>query len=156
MGVSLTNELTGKGIEVVAFARNKRKMEDLYSGNRLVTVVSGDGLVLEELLKAAGLSRSKAVVVDNIYAYGKNPGHKVAESHPKQPHTKKGRIRLELEQKVKKAQEDGIPCLIAHFPDFYGPYGGNTLLHALLAPVSRNKRGIFAIRSSGNGGRCTI
>ncbi len=38
----------------------------------------------------------------------------VTESNEKQPYTKKGKIRLELEG---IARESGVPVLIAHFPE---------------------------------------
>jgi hypothetical protein len=50
----------------------------------------------------------------------------VTESTEKNPHTKKGKIRLELNKMVEKS---GIPYIIPHFSDFYGPNGEDTLLH---------------------------
>jgi nucleoside-diphosphate-sugar epimerase len=100
-------------------------------------------LIMTNVLETAERSQAKLVIIDNIYAYGKNPGHPVAESHPKQPCTKKGMIRLQLEQKVKQAQQKGLPALITHFPDFYGPLAENTSLHVLLAPLAKNKKGVY-------------
>lgn len=175
MGASITFELLKRGFQVVAFARNKEKLEALFTTHPEVSIFSGDGFRVDDLMKAtAGIdiifhaanipypewsekhpqllknvllaakqASAKVVMIDNIYAYGRNPGHPINEAHPKQPHTRKGKIRLQMEQLVKAAHSEETPALIAHFPDFYGPYGGNTILHVLLEPISRQKKGIF-------------
>ena len=55
----------------------------------------------------------------------------------KNPHTKKGKIRLELEN---TAKQSGVPLLIAHFPDFYGPHAPNTVLDYTLQGMIQNKK----------------
>jgi putative NADH-flavin reductase len=42
MGYALVCELVNRGIEVIAFARNKEKMQRLYETKLLVTIVEGD------------------------------------------------------------------------------------------------------------------
>lgn len=92
------------------------------------------------ILSAAERSGAKLVAVDNIYAYGKGDGTKVNERSLKAPHTKKGKIRLQLETMIKSAKTD---ALIAHFPDFYGPMAENTQLHYTLSAVLANKSAMF-------------
>ena len=100
--------------------------------------------------------------MDNIYAYGAQHKEKVSEDAQKEPHTKKGEIRLAMEDKLKASN---VPSLIVHFPDFYGPFAENTMLHETLKNVVRNKsanfvgsvqrsKGIFihVRRREGNGG----
>ena len=83
---------------------------------------------------------AKLAIVDNIYAYGRSAGKKVSEATPKKPHTKKGNIRLQVETMIK---ESGVPALIAHFPDFYGPNAENTILHYTLQAVVKNKNSSY-------------
>ncbi|GKV54920.1 NAD-dependent dehydratase [Sporosarcina sp. NCCP-2222] len=167
MGYSLVNELTGRGIAVVAFARNEAKLKSLFASNPLVTIHPGDVLDREAVYKAAAgvdtvfhsvsisyeqwnekLPRimknvmnastgRKLVVVDNVYAYGRQEGKRVSEETKKNPHTKKGKLRLALEQELKESE---IPCIIAHFPDFYGPGAESTILHHTLKSVLLNKK----------------
>ena len=59
---------------------------------------------------------------------------------PKRPHTQKGKIRLQLENVIKAS---GVPFLIAHFPDFYGPHAENTLLHQTFQRVIQNRKTVF-------------
>jgi len=169
MGSALVKELVSREIQVVAFARNKGKLEQLAQGNKLIQVFKGDVFEKEDLLTAAAdvdhiyhsvnipypewaekqpllmnniletakERQLKLAIVDNIYAYGRANGEPIDEKHPKQPHTKKGKIRLQLET---MAKQSGVPVLIAHFPDFYGPDAGNTLLNYLFDAVIKNKK----------------
>ncbi|MFS0577485.1 SDR family NAD(P)-dependent oxidoreductase [Sporosarcina sp. 179-K 3D1 HS] len=92
------------------------------------------------VLKAADYNKTKLVLVENIYAYGRSNGAKVRENTPKQPNTKKGKIRLQVEQLVK---QENVPTIIAHFPDFYGPNAENTLLHFTLQNAVEHKKAMF-------------
>ncbi|HHW39166.1 MAG TPA: SDR family NAD(P)-dependent oxidoreductase [Bacillales bacterium] len=172
MGYSIVKELAQREIDVVAFARGKEKLNKLFQDEEKVTIKSGDVFDLESLkeaavgvdtifqamnipysewekklpvvmnniLETAKHANAKLVLVENIYAYGRNPGHLVSEDTPKKPHTKKGNIRLQLEQIVKQSS---MPCLIAHFPDFYGPNATNTILNYTFEGVIKNKKALF-------------
>lgn len=168
MGYSIVKELSARGIAVTAFARMKSKLEKLFGKDPNVTIYAGDVFRKEDLQDAAKdvdvifqaanvpyqewesklvllMSNILAVgkklaFVDNIYAYGRSGGAKVTEDFAKNPHTKKGQIRLEVENLIKKS---GVPAVIAHFPDFYGPNAENTILHYTLANVVKNKRSMY-------------
>ncbi|WAA12066.1 SDR family NAD(P)-dependent oxidoreductase [Fervidibacillus halotolerans] len=94
----------------------------------------------KNILEAAKQNGAKLAVVDNIYAYGRASGGKVTERKPKNPHTKKGKIRLQMEQMIKQS---GVEYVIAHFPDFYGPNAENSVMHYFLENVMKNKKAIF-------------
>ncbi len=172
MGYAIVKELILRGVEVIAFARTKSKIDQLFGDEQNVKACAGDVFNMEDLLEAAkdvdvifqagnipysaweeklelfmgnilaaAKSQSaKLVVVDNIYAYGRSDGKKVSEDFPKNPHTKKGRIRLRVEKLIK---ESGIPFVIAHFPDFYGPNAENTILHYTLKGVANDKKSSY-------------
>lgn len=93
-------------------------------------------LCIEILVRAAEMYQAKIALVDNIYAYGKQPKIEVNEDTRKDPHTKKGKIRLAMENRIKRSS---VPWLIVHMPDLYGPNAENTLLHETLKNVVRNK-----------------
>ncbi len=168
MGSAIVYELVDRGIEVKAFARSTDKLEKLF-GTFPVELVSGDVFRLEDLgqaaedvevvfhaigipypewsdkhpmllaniLKVVKKKGTKLAIVDNIYAYGRSHGQKVMEETKKNPHTKKGKIRLDLEN---MAKQSGVPLLIAHFPDFYGPHAPNTVLDYTLQGMIQNKK----------------
>lgn len=95
---------------------------------------------MKNILKVAREEDVKLAIVENIYSYGRSGGRKVDEDFPKNPHTKKGRIRLNVQNLVK---ESNVNAFIAHFPDFYGPNAENTILHYTLDGVANNKKAMF-------------
>jgi nucleoside-diphosphate-sugar epimerase len=69
---------------------------------------------------AAGVQRF--VHLSTVYPYGKPERGLVAESHPRNPHTFKGRMRKQQEEFVLGADgKNGMRTTILRPPDFYGP-----------------------------------
>ncbi|PLS15964.1 short chain dehydrogenase [Bacillus sp. M6-12] len=171
MGSAIVHELVQRGVEVSVFARNKERLNELFQ-NLEVNVVAGDGFIQKDLdqaasgveiifnavnipyqdwqeklrdlngniLNAAKKSKARLAIVDNIYGYGRSKGVPVSEKDEKKPHTKKGKIRVDLER---RAKESGVEMFIAHFPDFYGPNAGNTLLNYTLTAMAEGKTARF-------------
>ena len=78
---------------------------------------------LENALQAALFSNARFVFVGNVYIYGHAKYNPVDEKHPHDPHTRKGKIRAEMENLIKNySEEKGLKYTITRFPDFYGPY----------------------------------
>ncbi len=172
MGYALVNELHSRKVKVTAFARNERKLNQLYGDRKQINILQGDAFIEEELIHAvqgkdiifhainlpygdwktklplltqniigsAKVNAAKLVTVDPIYSYGRNPGSKVEEQTTKNPHTKKGKIRLEMETVYKESQ---VPTIIAHFPDFYGPLAENSLIGFTLNQMLKHKKAQF-------------
>jgi nucleoside-diphosphate-sugar epimerase len=172
MGYSIVKELSSRGIQVNAFARNRVKLEKLFLNDPNVTICSGDifrlvdldhaakdtdiiyqsanlpysewkvklPIMMSNILQTAEKHDAKLAIVDNIYAYGRSKGKGVRETTVKNPNTKKGRIRLDLENMV---MQSNVAALIAHFPDFYGPYAENTILNYTLSNIVKDKKASF-------------
>jgi nucleoside-diphosphate-sugar epimerase len=171
MGFSLVEELVSRNIETIAFARSKDKLEQ-YSQEwgPLATIFAGDVLnedqlkgaiskadfvfhaisipyqnwdpnlsnILSLILGECQTQKKPLIYVDNIYAYGIQQ-EKAHELTTKNPHTKKGKIRLKLQQQI---EASGVPYIIAHFPDFYGPKAESTLLQYTFEQLlKKNKAG---------------
>src|SRR5699024_2560819 len=66
-------------------------------------------VLTKNIIASAQGHDAKLVIVDNIYSYGRNPGKKVTETTPKSPHTKKGKIRLEME---KLYEQSKVPYVV--------------------------------------------
>ncbi|WJX08424.1 NAD-dependent epimerase/dehydratase family protein [Bacillus cereus] len=99
-------------------------------------------LLGENVMKAADILEKKIVIVDGIYVYG----HQVAkgdESHPKQPHTKKGKIRVRFEKLIFDKKWKNAKALIVRLPDYYGITSQNSYLHPTLTGLAGNKTSIF-------------
>lgn len=97
-------------------------------------------LCMEIIVRVAEKQQSKIALVDNIYAYGMQSKIEVNEDTRKEPHTKKGKIRLAMENRLKRSN---VPYLIVHMPDLYGPNAENTILHETLKNVVLNKSANF-------------
>lgn len=80
--------------------------------------------ILESILIQCAKHKKPLIYVDNIYSYGRQSSP-VSEHTSRQPHTKKGNIRLQLQHLI---QTSKVPYIIAYFPDFYGPKAESTIL----------------------------
>jgi nucleoside-diphosphate-sugar epimerase len=70
--------------------------------------------------RAAGVQRF--LLISTLYPYGRAQTPTVAETHPREPHTRKGRNRKEQADIVLGAHAtDAMRSLVLVLPDFYGP-----------------------------------
>ncbi|RAK18189.1 nucleoside-diphosphate-sugar epimerase [Anoxybacillus vitaminiphilus] len=158
MGNALVEALVKRGISVIAFARSEHvllekqknwgalaipmvgdamKQEDVKEAVRKADLIFHSinipyqhwepnlKIILSNILESCRIENKPFIYVDNIYSYGIQE-HKTTESARKNPHTKKGKLRFKLLEQI---EQSGVQYLVAHFPDFYGPNAGNTLLH---------------------------
>ncbi len=71
---------------------------------------------------AARKGKARMVFPGNVYIYGHPQTPKVREDHPRNPISRKGRIRVGLEEKFMRLSRIGeVPSVIVRFPDYYGP-----------------------------------
>lgn len=83
-----------------------------------------------EAAVAEGVER--IVLIGTVYPYGRPTTPTVAESHPRDPHTFKGKMRKEQEDALLEADAAGrIRGTILRLPDFYGPGVESSFLHSL-------------------------
>ncbi|MGH8778760.1 NAD-dependent epimerase/dehydratase family protein [Paraburkholderia sp.] len=90
-------------------------------------------------LIAAGVQR--LILIGTVYPYGRAQSRPVTEDHPREPHTFKGRMRLEQENLVLDAHRRGdLDTLVLRLPDFYGPGVERSLLHGTFEGAVRGTR----------------
>jgi nucleoside-diphosphate-sugar epimerase len=88
--------------------------------------------------RAAGVR--ELIVISSVYAYGRPQTPTVAETHPRDPHTRKGRWRKEQEDLTLAAHDpNGLQTLVLRLPDFYGPGAGNTASAYALKNIAAGK-----------------
>ncbi|MCM3129582.1 MULTISPECIES: NAD-dependent epimerase/dehydratase family protein [unclassified Paenibacillus] len=98
----------------------------------------------ESVMEAADRLSLKVVVIDGIYPYGRSQMDQVTEEHPKQPHTKKGRIRLAFEQMVFNSRWENARPMIVRLPDYYGPTANQaSYLGGTLEAIASGKLAFF-------------
>lgn len=103
---------------------------------------------------AEGVARM--VLIGTVYPYGRPRGERVREDHPREPHTFKGRMRLEQEELLLAGARAGrIKATVLRLPDFYGPGVEKSFLHAafvaavkggtanLIGPIDRPHEFVF-------------
>lgn len=145
-------KLFGNDPDVTIYAGDLFQMSDLEGAAQGVEVIFQAAnipysewetkllVMMSNIIETAKKHSAKLAFVDNIYAYGRSTGKTVNESTPKNPHTKKGKIRLQVEELI---QTSKVPALIAHFPDFYGPNAESSLLNYTLVNVIKNKKASY-------------
>ncbi|WP_187260942.1 NAD-dependent epimerase/dehydratase family protein [Pontibacter beigongshangensis] len=162
IGYAFTRELLAHQEHTTLLARNTRKAQKLFGGHPCLTIAEGDANSPELLKKlAAGASHifhginypypewegnmeritqyiieaatpNKATILfpGNIYNYGLT--QHITETSPEAPCSRKGRIRVHLEQLLKDAAAAG-KCHVVNLrlPDFWGP----NVLNEGIAPI---------------------
>jgi nucleoside-diphosphate-sugar epimerase len=81
--------------------------------------------MLASSLAAAKASGARIVLPGTVYNYGPDAFPLLREEAPQNPLTRKGKIRVEMEQRLRAAAQDGVRTLIVRAGDFFGPDAGN-------------------------------
>lgn len=81
--------------------------------------------MLENTIAAATAEAATIVLPGTVYNYGPDALPVLTENSPQNPVTRKGAIRVELEQRLLKASRSGARVLIVRAGDFFGPKAGN-------------------------------
>jgi nucleoside-diphosphate-sugar epimerase len=82
-----------------------------------------DKLVLpwiDNTIAAAKAVGARILLPGTVYNYGPDAASVVAEDAPQNPVTRKGALRVQMEQRLKAAAEDGVSSLMVRAGDFYG------------------------------------
>ncbi len=98
----------------------------------------------ESVMEAAERMAVRVVAIDGIYPYGRRQTDPVTEEHPKRPHTRKGKIRLEYERMLFSKRWERVKVLIARLPDYYGPTANEaSYLGSTLEAIAAGKTAFF-------------
>ena len=81
--------------------------------------------MIENTIAAAKAAGARILLPGTIYNYGPDAFPVLTEDSPQHPVTRKGAIRVELEQRLLKASGSGARVLIVRAGDFFGPGAGN-------------------------------
>lgn len=92
--------------------------------------------MLASSIAAAKASGARIVFPGTVYNFGPGAFPNLTETSPQTPVTRKGRIRVAMEQALARAAEDGVRVLIVRAGDFFGPKpgGGSWLSLGLVKP----------------------
>ncbi|KCZ88523.1 NAD-dependent epimerase/dehydratase family protein [Hyphomonas jannaschiana] len=83
--------------------------------------------MLENTIAAAKATGARIMFPGTVYNYGPDVFPLLKESDPQTPRTRKGAIRVEMEQRLQHAAGQGTRVLIVRAGDFFGPHStGNS------------------------------
>ncbi len=153
IGISVAAEFDRRGISYRVVGRNRGRLETQFGGKAEIVeadisnardalrVLDGADTAIYcvglpypqhalhpvlmrttvEAARVAGVKRM--ALASSVYAYGAPRTQRVAEDHPREPHTRKGQYRKEQEDIALGADsQGGLRTLALRLPDFYGPH----------------------------------
>lgn len=82
--------------------------------------------MLESSIAAAEASGARLVLPGTVYNFGPDVAELVDETAPQRPVTRKGKIRVAMEERLRNASARGVPVLVVRAGDFFGPRAGNS------------------------------
>ncbi|MQR00640.1 NAD-dependent epimerase/dehydratase family protein [Glaciimonas soli] len=81
--------------------------------------------MLENTIDAAIAESATIVLPGTVYNFGPDAFPRLTEESPQYPVTRKGAIRVQMEQRLREASTSGARVLIVRAGDFFGPNTGN-------------------------------
>ena len=88
--------------------------------------------MLANAVAAARASGARLVLPGTVYNYGPDAGPVVDERTPQHPLTRKGRIRVEMEEMMAAAAATGVRSLVLRAGDFFGPQAPSSWFSAAM------------------------
>jgi nucleoside-diphosphate-sugar epimerase len=82
--------------------------------------------MLESSIAAAKAAGARLVLPGTVYNFGPDVPVVVDETAPQRPVTRKGQIRVAMEERLREASRAGVRVLIVRAGDFFGPRAENS------------------------------
>jgi nucleoside-diphosphate-sugar epimerase len=93
--------------------------------------------MLNAAIAAARAADARLVFPGTVYNFGPDAFPDLTEASPQHPLTRKGAIRVRMEEALARAADDGLRVLIVRCGDFFGPKPGNNWLSQGLVKPGR-------------------
>ncbi len=107
--------------------------------------------MLDSTIAAARASGATILLPGTIYNYGPDAFPLLTEDSPQHPVTRKGAIRVAMEERLRAAAETGTRALVVRAGDYFGPRAGNNWFSQGLVKPGRTPRAITAPGAPGVG-----
>jgi len=88
--------------------------------------------MLANSIAAAKASGARLILPGNIYNFGPDAWPLISESSPQHPTTRKGKVRVEMEQTMQTAAQQGARMMVVRAGDFFGGYGPSSWFGTLM------------------------
>ena len=100
--------------------------------------------MLSAAVAAAEAHGARLVLPGNVYNYAPDAGPRIAETAPQTPVTRKGKVRVEMEEMLRASTRRGGRALVLRAGDFFGPAAPNSSLLWLTTRKAGRVRGVYA------------
>ncbi len=100
--------------------------------------------MLAATIAAAKAHGARVVLPGNVYNFAPDSGGAIGEDAPQRPLTRKGKIRVEMEEMLRDATHEGAHALVVRAGDFYGPAAPNSALGWLTTRGKGRITGVYA------------
>jgi nucleoside-diphosphate-sugar epimerase len=81
--------------------------------------------MLDNTIAAARAAGARIVLPGTVYNYGPDAWPRLHEDSAQHPETRKGKIRVEMEARLRAASREGVRTLIVRAGDYFGPRAAN-------------------------------
>ncbi len=82
--------------------------------------------MIDNTIAAAKAQGATIVLPGTVYNFGPSAFPVLREDSPQEPITRKGAIRVEMEQRLRQASFEGCQVIVVRAGDFFGPKPGNS------------------------------
>lgn len=108
--------------------------------------------MIDNTIAAARVEGARILLPGTIYNFGPEVFPDISEDAPQAPHTRKGKIRVEMERRLQVAAEVGdARVLIVRAGDYFGPRAGNNWFAQALVKPGKRPRAIVTPGAPGVG-----
>lgn len=98
--------------------------------------------MLESSIAAARAAGAHLVFPGTVYNFGPDAFPLVDETSPQNPHTRKGAIRVAMENRLRDASRDGVKVLIVRAGDFFGSLARNNWFSQVIVTPDKPVRSV--------------
>lgn len=98
--------------------------------------------MLKNAITAARRSGARLIFPGNVYNFGPDAGSLATEISPQHPATRKGAVRVDMEQMLETAARDGVRSLVVRAGDFFGPHQSGSWFRDVMVTPGRALRSI--------------
>ncbi|HXV01095.1 MAG TPA: NAD-dependent epimerase/dehydratase family protein, partial [Caulobacteraceae bacterium] len=123
-----------KGASVIVHAANPPK----YQRWRQLALP-----MLASSIAAAKASGARLILPGAVYNFAPDAGTRIAEDAPQAPVTRKGKVRVEMEEMLRAAAAEGVKSLVLRAGDFFGPAAPNSGLIWLTTRKAGRVTGVY-------------
>lgn len=116
----------------------------IHTANPLYTKWAEEALpLLQQSIQVAQRLSAWLLFPGNVYNFGANMPPVLTESTPQNPTTRKGRIRVKLEQTLREAAAAGTRVVIVRAGDFFGGPGHGSWIDLIIAKSLRKGVAVY-------------